>query len=419
MNLVCDVLVIGGGAAGVGAAVSASKKGAKVILLDRLERIGGILNQCIHSGFGVKAFGSELTGPGFAMALQRQLSQTSATAYLSTFVYSLSPSEGGFLALASSREGIKAIKAKSVVYATGCLERSPGAIGLPGTRPSGVYPAGLAQLYINQGGYKLGNRAFILGSGDIGLIMARRLTLEGIKILGVAEIEPYSNGLARNKAQCLDDFHIPLYLSHTVTKVNGADSLESIVLSRVDEEKSPIPGSEKTIQCDLLLLSVGLLPNVGLLKNSGAKIGPSRGAKVDDRLCSSVKGLYSAGNALEVHDLADEAYFEGFEAGQRAAEHALGLLPDQGEPTEVRAGPSLGYAIPSYIWPNGDEKVAIKFRAKRPHSKCQIVIKDVDCLIKTIKKDSIVPSELQILNIPRNILKNNHKSIEILIEDIL
>lgn len=416
MRKTVDVLIIGGGAAGLGAALSSSSAGAKEILLvDRKNRLGGILTQCVHSGFGLKVFGEELTGPEFASRLARKLKETNVEIWLDSFVLSISPNRE---ALISSRQGIFQVAAKTIVYATGCLERTPGMIQLPGTRPSGVLTAGLAQLYLNEYGYLPGKKAFILGSGDIGLIMARRLSLEGAKVLGVAEIMPYSNGLVRNKVQCLDDFGIPLYLSHTVSRVYGDHHLEAIDLAKVDERGAPIQGSETHIECDLLLLSVGLLPNVGILKNAGAKIGESKGAAVDGALMTSLPGVFTAGNSLHVHDLADEAYLEGIEAGKAAVNYLKGT-PETRTMTPLSHNDDIGYLVPSYYDQSYPGDLLIKFRCRRPKGKCTIrVIADVE-IIKTINKISMLPSEMEIIRIPKNLLKNNLKSIEVTLEDVL
>lgn len=411
-----DVLIVGGGAAGLGAAIGAMEEGAQnVLLVDRKNRLGGILTQCVHSGFGLKVFNQELTGPEFASRLARKIKGTAVEILLNAFVLSLSPNKE---ALISSRQGLYQVRAKAIIYATGCLERTPGMIRLPGTRPSGVLTAGLAQLYLNEYGYLPGKRAFILGSGDIGLIMARRLSLEGAKVLGVAEIMPYSNGLVRNKVQCLDDFSIPLYLSHTVSKVYGNSHLEGIDLSRVDERGAIIEGSQTHIECDLLLLSVGLLPNVGILKNAGAKIGESKGAAVDGSLMTSLPGIFTAGNSLHVHDLADEAYLEGIEAGKAAAQYISNPVDPVKEATLTHDG-NISYLVPSSYGSSSAHDLLIKFRCRRPKGKCSINISCDGEVVKTIKKISMLPSEMEIIRIPKKLLKNNLKTIEVTLEDNL
>ncbi len=416
MKKTVDILIIGGGAAGLGAALGAVEAGAKEILLvDRKNRLGGILTQCVHSGFGLKVFGEELTGPEFASRLARKLAETPVEVWLNAFVLSISPAKE---ALISSRDGLYQVSAKTIIYATGCLERTPGMIQLPGTRPSGVLTAGLAQLYLNEYGYLPGKKAFILGSGDIGLIMARRLSLEGAKVLGVAEIMPYSNGLVRNKVQCLDDFGIPLYLSHTVSRVYGNHHLEAIDLVKVDEEGKIIQGTEEHIECDLLLLSVGLLPNVGILKNAGARIGESKGAAVDGSLMTSLPGVFSAGNSLHVHDLADEAYLEGIEAG-KAAVNCLKGVPEHRTMTPLSHNENIGYLVPSYYDESYLGDLLIKFRCRRPKEKCVIMVIADGEIIKTINKISMLPSEMEIIRIPKKLLKNNLKTIEVILEDRL
>ena len=386
-----DVLVIGGGSAGMAAALSAYASGAKsVLIVEKEEYLGGILNQCIHPGFGLHEYKQELTGPEFLTRLAREVAKTPIEVMLGAFCLSISPD---LSAVVSSPEGIYLIKAKAIVMANGCLERSAGAIGMPGTRPKGVLTAGQAQLYLNQYGYIVGKRVFILGSGDIGLIMARRMTLEGAKVLGVAEIMPYSNGLKRNIAQCLEDFDIPLYLSHTVTKVVGKDKLEAIEISEVDKSMKPIPNS--------------------MLSSIGAKKGKNKGAEVDDFLMSSIPGIYSCGNVLHVHDLVDNVVEEARAAGRSAAAFSHFGIDGVGAIHDIKEGEGISYVVPSHYHEAAGDELIIKFRCKKPVGKCQVQAIIGQKCIKTWSRTSMVPSEMQILPITRKLLENNYGDIEI------
>lgn len=406
-----DVLVIGGGSAGMAAALSAYASGAKsVLIVEKEEYLGGILNQCIHPGFGLHEYNQELTGPEFLTRLAREVAKTPIEVMLGAFCLSISPD---LSAVVSSPEGIYLIKAKAIVMANGCLERSAGAIGMPGTRPKGVLTAGQAQLYLNQYGYIVGKRVFILGSGDIGLIMARRMTLEGAKVLGVAEIMPYSNGLKRNIAQCLEDFDIPLYLSHTVTKVAGKDKLEAIEISEVDKSMKPIPGTEMRFEVDTLLLSIGLIPNNSMLSSIGAKKGKNKGAEVDDFLMSSIPGIYSCGNVLHVHDLVDNVVEEARAAGRSAAAFSHFGIDGVGAMHQIKEGDGISYVVPSHYHEAAVDDLIIKFRCKKPVGKCQVKALIGEKCIKTWSRTSMVPSEMQILPITRKLLENNYGDLEI------
>ena len=314
-----DLVIIGGGSAGLAAAISAYDEGIRsILLLEKEEELGGILLQCIHSGFGLHEFKEQLSGPEYAERFVREFEKRAIEYRVRSVVLSLEPNK--VVHYANAEEGYQMIQAKAIVLATGCIERTRGNILLPGDRPSGVMTAGVAQRYLNIEGYMVGKRVFILGSGDIGLIMARRMVLEGAEVLGVAELMPYSNGLSRNIAQCLEDFNIPLYLSHTVTNVIGKDRLERIELSEVDEQFQPIPGTEKFFDVDTLLLSVGLIPANDLLENIHVPTNPkTRGAIVNESMETAVEGIFSCGNVLHVHDLVDFVTKEGRKAGKAAA----------------------------------------------------------------------------------------------------
>ena len=307
-----DAVVIGAGCAGLAAAAALRKNGvADVLILEKDEETGGILNQCIHNGFGLTTFAQQMSGPSFAERFHDQAVEAGAMFHTGVMVTQIHSDRT--IVCCSKEEGVVKLQAGVIILAVGCYERNSGAIAIPGDRPAGVITAGLAQKYLNMDGMMVGNRVFILGSGDIGLIMARRMTLEGAQVLGVAEVMPYSNGLPRNIQQCLKDYDIPLYLSHTVTGVHGKRRLEGIDLSQVDENRNPIPGTERYIACDTLLLSVGLIPENHLGDACGIPMDPAtRGPKVDESYMTEIPGIFACGNGLHVHDLADYAAHQGF-----------------------------------------------------------------------------------------------------------
>ncbi len=307
--------------------------------------------------------------------------------------------------------------------AAGCYERNAGAIGIPGDRPAGILTAGQAQLFLNEYGYMAGKRVFILGSGDIGLIMARRLTLEGAKVLGVAEICPWSNGLNRNMVQCLYDYDIPLYLSHTVSKVVGKSRLEKVVISEVDERKNPIPGAEKEFDCDTLILSIGLIPNNDLLKDAGIKVGQSRGALVNENYETSQEGVFSCGNVLHVHDLVDNVAMEAKVAGESAAKYLKNELAHSSDSITTKAGQGIGYVVPGLIdLSSAPDSIEFKFRVRQPSKNVYIVYKFNGEIIKKVLKQVIIPSEMEIEKLPKNLLNSNQGVLEISLvnkEDLL
>lgn len=326
-----DLVIVGGGSAGMAAAVSAWDKGIRsILLLEKDSRLGGILQQCIHNGFGLHEFKEELSGPQYAYRFAEMLSDRKIDCRVNAMVLGISRNLQ--ITYSSEQDGYVTIQAKAVICATGCSERTRGNIAIPGTRPSGIMTAGLAQHYLNIDGYMVGRRIFILGSGDIGLIMARRLTLEGAKVLGVAEIMPFTSGLDRNIAQCLNDFNIPLYLHHTVREVIGKERVEKVVICPVDDKMQFVDGHDMTFEVDTLLLSVGLIPNNPLLEKIGVAMHPkSRGPVVDENLMTSVPGIFACGNSLFVHDLVDFVTREGRRAGENAARWILGELPTAAE----------------------------------------------------------------------------------------
>ncbi len=407
-----DLVIIGGGSAGMAAAVAAFDKGIKdILILERNEFLGGILNQCIHNGFGLALFKEELTGPEFAYRFIEQVKERKIEYKLKTYVTAISKDK---VITFSNEEGVEQIKAKAIVMAAGCYERNAGAIGIPGDRPAGVLTAGQAQLFLNEYGYLVGKKIFILGSGDIGLIMARRLTLEGAKVLGVAEICPWSNGLNRNMVQCLYDYDIPLYLSHTVTKVVGKSHLEKVIIAEVDEKKQPIPGTEKEFECDTLILSIGLIPNNDLLKDASISVGSSRGALVNENYETEVEGIFSCGNVLHVHDLVDNVAMEAKVAGEAAASYIKGELQHSSDKISVKAGVGIGYVVPGYIdLESANDNIEIKFRVRQPSKNVYIVYKFNDSIIKKVFKSVIIPSEMEIQKLPKNLLNKNQGLLEV------
>jgi NADPH-dependent 2,4-dienoyl-CoA reductase/sulfur reductase-like enzyme len=341
-----DVAVIGSGPAGLVAAIEAYRSGAKdVLLLEREEELGGILKQCIHNGFGLEQFKKDYTGPEYAERLIQDMEKTGVRCFLNTMVTGISADRT--VTAVNSENGVFQIEAKSIVLAMGCRERARGSIGIPGTRPAGVYTAGVAQRLVNIDGYLPGREIVILGSGDIGLIMARRLTLEGAQVKGVYEIMNYPGGLKRNIVQCLNDFSIPLYLSHTVTEIQGRERVEGVVVSKVDEKMQPIGGSEKFIQCDTLLLSVGLIPENELSKGAGVELSrTTNGPVTAETMETSVPGIFSCGNVSTVFDLVDYVAQTGMSAGRNAAGFAIGDWKENGGSVEVIPGENVRVVFP-------------------------------------------------------------------------
>ena len=385
-----ELVIVGGGSAGIAAALGAAENGLRdIVVIEREREYGGILQQCIHNGFGLHTFNEELSGPAYAEKYYSLIKNNESI----HFLYDSAATEiQGHVVTVQTREGMKKLEGKAIIMSTGCRERLAGAIGLKGNRCEGVYTAGTAQKYLNRKGFLVGKKIFILGSGDIGLIMARRMTLEGAKVIGVAELMPYSNGLARNMKQCLEDFDIPLYLSHTVEAVHGRSRLESITLIEVDNKLKKIPGSEKKIECDCLLLSVGLIPENKLIEDLGVRMDPkTKGAVVDDYYMTSVEGIFACGNALHVHDLVDYVSIEARKAGKAAAAYVQNGK-DETETIENIVQNGISYMVPQHFHKGND--IEFMFRVNRVFKECSIHVFGKG-LNKIFKKPGIVPSEMQ------------------------
>ncbi len=397
-----SLVIIGGGPAGMAAGLGAVKGGLdpqEILILERDKRLGGILNQCIHNGFGLHTFKEELTGPEYAARYEAQILEKHIPYKLETMVMSIREGEEKEIIAMNGREGILEIHAKAVILAMGCRERPRGALGIPGYRPAGIYSAGTAQYYVNMEGKLPGKEVVILGSGDIGLIMARRMTLEGAKVKAVAELMPYSGGLKRNIVQCLQDFEIPLLLSHTVVDIKGKERVEGVTIARVDEKSVPIPGTEEFYSCDTLLLSCGLIPENELSVNCGVEMNRVTGGPVVNECLETNKaGIFACGNVLHVHDLVDYVSGEALEAGERAAEYVLqeDSSLDKGQQLDVCAGNGVRYTVPSAIHVGRmKDTQTIRFRVGSEYKNVMVSVYLGEELLRKIPKKTMAPGEME------------------------
>ena len=405
-----DVVIIGGGPAGLAAAVELKKRGINdILIIEREKQLGGILRQCIHDGFGLTRFGVTLSGPEYSQRFIDEVHKLQIPCITNATVIDLSEDK---VVTAATQEGLLQVQAKTVILTMGCRERTRGALAIPGTRPSGIYNAGVAQSYINLFNTMVGKEVIIMGSGDIGLIMARRLTLEGAKVKAVFEVLPYPSGLPRNIEQCLNDYGIPLYLSHSVVNIKGDKRIEGVTVVQVDEKMRPIPGTEKEFTCDTLVLSVGLIPENELSLAAGVQLdNRTKGAFVDEHYQTTVPGIFAAGNVLHVHDLVD---FVSQEAELLAAGVASYLEHDGLPSCDIEVVPDsiIGHVIPQRV--SGKEDFQLWMRVRRPFGRCKIVVKQGDTVLKTVKLPKAIPAEMIQFVVPADQIQEN-QNIEVLV----
>ena len=397
------VVIIGGGPGGLAAACELHRKGIRdILVLEREHQLGGILRQCIHDGFGLTRFGQTLSGPEYADRFIDEVKKLGIECITDTTVIDITPDR---VITSASASGLLQISADAIVLTMGCRERTRGALSIPGNRPAGVYTAGVAQAYINLKNIMVGRKAVILGSGDIGMIMARRLTLEGVKVAAVFEIMPYPSGLPRNVEQCLNDYGIPLYLSHTVTSINGKSRLESVTVSEVDASLKPIPGTEKEYECDTLILSVGLIPENELSLKAGIELDPrTRGPVVDEDYQTTTPGIFAAGNVLHVHDLVDFVSLEAENLARAVVAYLDGSLPSCGITIETDS--SIGYTVPQHI--SGEKDITLSLRVRRPMKPCTLELWQDSKLLATKTLRKAIPAEMEQITLPVGQLVNTN-----------
>ena len=421
-----NVVVIGGGPAGLGAAVEAKKNGAeKVLIIERDRELGGILNQCIHNGFGLHEFKEELTGPEYAGRFIEMARENNIDYILNTMVLSIAEDDADKVITALGEQGLQEIKADAVVLAMGCRERTRGAIDIPGYRPAGVYNAGAAQRYLNMEGQMVGKKVVIYGSGDIGLIMARRMTLEGAKVKCVVEINPHSSGLTRNIVQCLDDFNIPLKLQTCINYIHGKNRVEGVTLARLDENREVVPGSEEFIDCDTVLLSVGLIPENELSTNIGIELDRrTNGPIVDSTMSTNKEGIFACGNVVHVHDLVDFVTKESRIAGKQAAAYVLNKKKNLEKVKEKMsvattvAGEGISYIVPQSINLDSNEDINLFMRVRNIYENKKLVVRSGNQVIFEKKRLHMIPSEMEILKIDTQKLRDIKENITISVEGV-
>lgn len=421
-----NVVVIGGGPAGLGAAVEAKKNGAeKVLIIERDRELGGILNQCIHNGFGLHEFKEELTGPEYAGRFIEMARENNIGYILNTMVLSIAEDDVDKVITTIGEQGLQEIKADAVILAMGCRERTRGAIDIPGYRPAGVYNAGAAQRYLNMEGQMVGKKVVIYGSGDIGLIMARRMTLEGAKVKCVVEINPHSSGLTRNIVQCLDDFNIPLKLQTCINYIHGKNRVEGVTLAKLDENREVVPGSEEFIDCDTVLLSVGLIPENELSTNIGIELDRrTNGPIVDSTMSTNKEGIFACGNVVHVHDLVDFVTKESRIAGKQAAAYVLNKKKNLEKVKEKMsvattvAGDGISYIVPQSINLDSNEDINLFMRVRNIYENKKLVVRSGNQVIFEKKRLHMIPSEMEILKIDTQKLRDIKENITISVEGV-